>query len=218
MSYLPPFRLYLIISVVFFLMLSFTHDSPVEILSVGNSTVRASDPKDLACDNMVQFFGSMRNPRNPAWDQRLNRACQEVRRDNGQNLQKGMFATLPKAVFVFLPLLAFLNMLLYWRPRHRYAEHLLFFLHLQAFFFSAGILMILIGGTGELWPALAGASSGVRTLLGLILPIYTIIAMRRVFHNSWPLTLLKALALSVIYLAIFTVAFTAVFMYSALQL
>jgi Protein of unknown function (DUF3667) len=217
MRYLPPFRLYLIISLAFFLMLSFSH-SRVEIVSLGNSTVQASDSKDLNCDNMVQFFGSVRNPRNPAWDQRLNRACLEIRRDNGQNLQKAMFATLPKAMFVFLPLLAFLNMLLYWRPRHRYAEHLLFFLHLQAFFFSMGILMILVDAAGDLWPTLAGASSAVQTLLGLSLPTYAVIAMRRVFNNSWPRTVFKALALSVIYLAVFTVAFTAVFMYSAFQL
>jgi hypothetical protein len=218
MSYLPPFRLYLIISLVFFLMLSFSHGSHVKIVSVGSSTLQASEPQALACSNMVQFFGSVRNPRSPAWDQRLNRACLEIRRDNGLNLQKGMFATLPKAMFVLLPLLAFLNMLLYWRPRHRYAEHLVFFLHLQAFFFSVGTLMILLGAVGEQWPTLAGASSGAGSLLGLSLPIYTVIAMRRVFNNSWLLIVLKALALAVIYLAVFAAAFTAVFTYSALQL
>ena len=30
-------------------------------------------------------------------------------------------------MFIFLPLIAFLHMLMYWRPRYRYAEHLLFF-------------------------------------------------------------------------------------------
>jgi hypothetical protein len=218
MKYLPPFRLYLIISLVFFLLLSLSHGSRVEIVSVGNSTVRANDPKDFSCDNMVQYFGSVRNPRNPAWDQRLSRACLEIRRDNGENLQKGIFATLPKAAFVFLPLLAFLNMLLYWRPRHRYAEHLVFFLHLQAFFFSIGILINLLSAAADLWPALAGASSGVRTLLGLSLPVYMVFAMRRVFKNGWPLIVLKGLALCIIYIAVFMVAFTAVFMYSALQL
>ena len=215
MSYLPPFRLYLIISLVFFLMLSFSHGAPIQVVTIGSSTVHASEPGDMTCDTMVQFFGSVRNPRNPAWDQRLNRVCLEVRRDNGQNLQKAMFATLPKAMFVFLPLLAFLNMLLYWRPRHRYAEHLVFFLHLQAFFFSMGILMILVGAAEAVWPTLA---AGVRTLLGLSMPIYSVIALRRVFDNSWSLIVLKALALCVIYLLVFTLAFTAVFMYSALQL
>ena len=33
-------------------------------------------------------------------------------------------------------------MLLYWRPRYRYAEHLLFFVHLLAFYFSVAILML----------------------------------------------------------------------------
>jgi hypothetical protein len=50
------------------------------------------------------------------------------------------------------------------------------------------------------------------------LPIYAVIAMRRVFNNSWPHIVLKTLALSIIYLGVFTVAFTAVFMYSAFQL
>jgi len=101
------------------------------------------------------------------------------------------------AMFAFLPLIAFLNMLLYRRPRRRYAEQLVFFLHLQAFFFSAGIVIVLLG-----WS----------------LPIYTVLALRQVFKNRWPATLLKAFALSVGYFILALVTSLVAVVYAALEL
>ena len=40
-------------------------------------------------------------------------------------------------MFVFLPLLALVMKLLYWRPRRYYVEHLLFLVHNHAFVFLA---------------------------------------------------------------------------------
>ncbi len=57
-------------------------------------------------------------------------------------------------MFIFLPLVAFVHMLMYWRPRHRYAEHLLFFLHLHAFFFSLMTVAILSADAADAWPRL----------------------------------------------------------------
>ena len=42
---------------------------------------------------------------------------------------------MPRAMFMFLPLLAGVMMLIYWRPRHYYVEHLLLFVHNHAFVF-----------------------------------------------------------------------------------
>ena len=44
---------------------------------------------------------------------------------------------IPRAMFVFLPLLALFMKLLYWRPKRYYVEHLLFLVHNHAFVFLA---------------------------------------------------------------------------------
>jgi hypothetical protein len=107
---------------------------------------------------------------------------------------------------------------MYWRPRHRYAEHLLFFVHLHAFIFSVAILLTLAASAADAWPALKGTSSIVRPLLGWSLPVYTVIAMRRVFRRSWGGTLVKGLALFFIYMLLFALTMGAVFVYAAMQL
>jgi hypothetical protein len=48
--------------------------------------------------------------------------------------------------------------------------------------------------------------------------LYSILAMRRVFAMGWLLTVVKALALSVVYLIMLGATVTVVFIYAALQL
>jgi len=126
-------------------------------------------------------------------------------------------ATMPKAMFIFLPLVAFLHMLMYWRPRHRYAEHLLFFLHLHAFFFSVLILGVLVAGANSAWPRLA-APQAVGPLVFWSFVLYTVLAMRRVFGRGWVATAFKALALSLVYTIVLGITLGGVIFYAALQL
>ena len=50
---------------------------------------------------------------------------------------------IPKAMFVFLPLLALCMKLIYWRPRRYYVEHLLFMVHNHTFvFLVTGAIML----------------------------------------------------------------------------
>jgi hypothetical protein len=120
-------------------------------------------------------------------------------------------------MFIFLPLIAFLHMLMYWRPRHRYAEHLLFFLHVHAFFFSLITVVFLTADAAETWPRLNPVSNLVPLLLWS-LPLYTVLAIRRVYGRSWPGTLFKASALFVVYMVVLAITVAGVFLYAMLQL
>jgi hypothetical protein len=169
--------------------------------------------RDINCDDVTIFRTT-----HPDWGSRIRHACTEIRRDNAMSLKKNLFAVLPKALFVFLPLIAFLHMLLYWRPRRRYAEQLVFFLHLQALFFSVGIVIVLVGDFAYRWPAFTGVSNVFSPLLGWTLPIYTVLALRRVFKNGWLKTLLKALCLAVAYFSLALVVWLGALAYAALEL
>lgn len=214
-SSLPPFRLYLIISIVFFLAISSSPDTKLAVVHAGNPTAPPVAVTEGGCDEVASTLGFEKYPQ---WNQRIKRACTEIRRDNGEGLQKNLMAALPKAMFVFLPLIAFLHMLLYWRPRRRYAEQLLFFLHLQAFFFSVGVLMALAGSIAAAWPPAAGVMSALRVVLGASLPVYTVLAMRRVFGQGWAPTLVKSLVLCVEYVLLALLTWLGVFLVAALEL
>lgn len=215
-AYLPPFRLYLILSIVFFLIASVT-DVRVEVIRFDDATKPAaagSAPRFTSCRDI----NSLDFTTHAEWKQRIQHACEAIVRDNGNNLVHVAIATMSKAMFIFLPLIAFLHMLLYWRPRYRYAEHLLFFIHLHAFYFSVAIVMICAINAAHAWPQLAGASDILETLLGWCMAIYTLIAMRRVFGRSWAGTLFKAVLLFFVYSIVFALTFGGVFVYAGLQL
>ena len=154
----------------------------------------------------------------PTWNPRIQRACEAIVRDNGESLLHVVLGVLPKAMFIFLPLIAFFNMLLYWHPRYRYAEQLLFFVHLHAFYFSIAILLLLISEAAGAWPRLGGAAGFFETILGWCLPVYSVLSMRRVFRRSWPATAFKAAVLFFVYTIAFALTVAGVFVYAALQL
>ena len=208
MEYLPPFRLYLVVSVIFFLLAA---SSPMRGDAI-HFDRPAGAPAGETCDSIS--FGSF--ALFPDLDQRARNICRNVVHDNGASVQHAAIETLSKAMFIFLPLVAFLHMQLYWRPRHPYAEHLIFFLHLHAFYFSAGIVILAGLRAADFWPALQGAANSLQSLLGWCMVIYTVVALRRIFTKSWPIALLKSTALSLAYIAVFSLTVGCVFLYTLL--
>lgn len=206
-AYLPPFRLYLILSILFFLSasLSTTQVKFVRLDAVRSGAVTAATAATAAtatpaeCDKLDRVAFKV-NVLGRDWAPRIKHACGEIARDSGANLFHVFLGTAPKAMFIFLPLIAFLHMLLYWRPHYRYAVHLLFFLHLHAFFFSVMTLAMLL------------------PLLLWSLPVHTVLAMRRVFGGGWGRTLAKASVLFAAYLVVLSITAAGVFVYAVLQL
>jgi hypothetical protein len=214
-AYLPPFRLYLVLSILFFLVASVSN-THVKFVRFDDAGVRAAQDPSVACASVnATSFNAPLLGRD--WAPRIKHACNEIARDNGASLLHVALGTAPKAMFIFLPLIAFLHMLLYWRPRHRYAEHLIFFLYVHAFFFSVMTLVVLSGDAAAAWPRLSLVWSLVPLLLWS-LPLYTVLAMRRVFGGTWTRTLVKASALFVVYMVVLVIALTGVFVYAMLQL
>jgi hypothetical protein len=217
-AYLPPFRLYLVLSIMFFLLMSFVHINNVmnfdDALKPARPVADASAPAAQPIKNCadIDFSG------HPAWSARIKHACEATVRDNGESWVHLVLGTLPKAMFIFLPLIAFLNMLLYWRPRYRYAEQLLFFVHLHAFYFSIAILLLLTNEAADSWPKFGGVAAFLSTILGWTLPVYSVMAMRRVFPRSWLGTAFKAVVLFFVYSIVAGLTVAGVFVYAAWQL
>ena len=122
--YLQPFRLYLILSVVFLLLANGLGERPRTV------KIMAGNAGEVECQS-VQTDMPGANWLRP----RLIAACQKLKAEGGAEFGQSVVHNLGRAMFVFLPLMALCMKLLYWRPRRYYLEHLLLLLHNHAFVF-----------------------------------------------------------------------------------
>lgn len=180
--YLPPIRLYLVLSVAFFLLLALNQRS-------------AADPSsetriDTDC-TALEYRGPLEATVRP----RLQEACLRLQRQGAASFESAFLRNAPKAMFVLLPLVAAGMLLFYWRPRRLYVEHLLHLVHNQSAIYAVLMIEILLdraipdGYDGFLAPALLG-----------YLVWYCYRSMRVCYGESRLMTLGKYTAVSFLYL------------------
>jgi hypothetical protein len=206
--YLPPVRLYLVLSVVFFLVAGATQpkfavvefdDKPAagKAAVVENlDEVPALKPKagetpeqraDRVCAD-ANYDGPWAGTLQPL----LQKACRKSIADNA-HLQEAFMHNMPRAMFIFLPLLAGIMMLMYWRPRRYYVEHLLLFVHNHAVVFLVlGVVLLL----GTLVPDIPGLGF----VIFLYFTWYMYRSMRVVYGQGRVLTGSKLMLLAFFYL------------------
>jgi hypothetical protein len=191
--YVLPLRLYLTISVVVLLLLrvlasieiqapgAVRQDNPSHVGNVGIGLgVGRAGLKDgvFFCDDL------------PAW------LCHRIQRridikpeafvDTIRELSERFVSNLGGALFLVLPAFALWLKWAYLNRRLRYTEHLVFALHLHAFWF----LMLALSLAPLDW---------LKLLVMLATPAYTLLAMRRVYAGRWWPRLLRAVMISALY-------------------
>lgn len=196
--YIPPLRLYLFISFVFFALAAFSaatgtgHGKPVNVNFDGIEKLQQN----------VAPAGDGTAAKNAADDERsLAKLLVERAQEYGKNpsaFLQAFFRKLPLVMFLLLPIYALFLKVLYLGSGRYYMEHLVFAFHVHALTFL-GILTLLIWST---WmaPALGVASSGW-LYAGVIayLMLYPFFAMRRVYGQGRFVTFLKYVCLGTAY-------------------
>ena len=168
-----------------------------------NITINGDDEDEEGCDLDDYDVSDM-----PEWFQvrfsreRVEAACtRSFISDEGRREFAGrMVDTIPVALFVLLPLMAFVQAFLYPLSRRYYVEHLLFFVHFHAFFFLMLTLQVL---WGRFVAVLNGPDwLGILPIIAasFYIPVYLFKAMRRVYEQGWFLTFFKYLLLLIAYL------------------
>jgi hypothetical protein len=205
--YLPPLRLYLVLSVLFFVSIAGHHNPRAIKLQDhnGNATfaiVSPTEDPDLAAkpaetpeqraDRICE--GDYDGPGRRFLQPFFKKGCRKSVLDNGHTIFEALLHNLPRAMFIFLPALAVVMKLMYWRPRRHYVEHLLFFVHNHAFAFLLFGLYVLLS---RIVPA---ALEGWLTLIvWLYFPYYLFVSMRRVYGQGRFLTFMKYTTLGFTY-------------------
>ena len=231
--YLPPIRLYLVVSLLFFLFLALTpHHEPTpaeraqiaqrahgrEYVVVGEPNIKSpAERHQHALTTCAKTDAKMNAEVGPGLVQSaakvlVHKGCLSLVEDNGHALSETFMHSLPRALFITLPIMAALMKLLYRRPSRYYVEHLLFLLHNYSFAFLCAAAFVLLGLTID--------SDSIMDPLGCVLFFYAcyyfFAALRRVYPESRLRTALKFTALSFSYLIVMGTALVATGVYSVL--
>jgi len=255
--YMPPFRTYLVLSIVFFMVAFFDPREDLKILfepeeevaevseedAQGTAEVRdeiirelveegiiAGDPLDPdestgSTTGDIEDEGGLRITLDgedtgsggncdfedfdegdmPQWlasrltKERLLMVCERVIAEDGKAFLSKLLDNVPVALFILLPLMAFVLKLLYPLSKRYYVEHLLFVVHFHAFFFLILILQILFSRLGLLVGLPEPAVDVMVFAVSLYIPAYLYKSMRRVYEQGRVMTIAKFLVLMFTY-------------------
>jgi predicted RNA-binding Zn-ribbon protein involved in translation (DUF1610 family) len=200
--YVLPLRLYLTISLIALLGLRLSPHDVVKIDPDGAADAVASTPPTFVVLDASRWRVGVDQGRFyceslPPWlcrrlQHRIGLGPQAIA-DEVASFGDRFVGHLGGAMFVLLPSFALWLALVYRNRNMRYTEHLVFALHVHAFWFFA-LLWTLPGWAWLSTPAL------------LVTPCYTLAAMRRVYGGRrWP-RLLRAALVATLYLVVIGVA------------
>ena len=209
--YIPPLRLYLIISFVLFLVLSIgagdmihvsTSDSSATVavqgeMAQGEKSVEDIDAGDIRADI------SLADEDDPVWlqelDQRIEDNAQQLGDDPDQFMEL-LLEYLPQMMFLLLPLFALLLKISFLFSPFHYLQHLVFALHYHSFVY----LLYLMGVVIERF------NTHSDSLLFLFLLLYLPLALRATYRSGLVDTIGKSLFIFFSYLILLGVGFAVI--------
>ena len=235
--FMPPFRMYLVLSLLFFVVAFFDPREELSLLfepaaeaevaaetepgaeaeaeaeDEGGIVVAFNDNEgseiDEDCDvdasdldGLPEFLARRLTP------ERIRKVCEHIVEDEGKSLTEKVVNNIPTALIVLLPLMALVLKALYPLSRRYYVEHLLFFVHLHAFFFLLFTLQILFNRLATLFATPELAITLVLVATSIYVPIYLFVAMRRVYGQGRIVTFLKFIILTLAYFTGFSLIMT----------
>jgi len=111
---------------------------------------------------------------------------------------------LPQTLLVLLPLFALMLKLFYPFGKRFYTEHVIFSIHMHSFTLLLVIIIVLLGEAEQLsaWGWLDIGLNGVATIAMLWLPVYGMLAQKRVYRQGWMVTVIKYLLLYGLYFTV----------------
>jgi hypothetical protein len=190
--YAPPFRTYLVISVVYFLLSSlFASQLVVKRMSGANF---GPETCAILAQNL-QWLASIVSD--------IQGSCLRAHGDDGRALQHAIVGLFPRVMFIVLPLVALGQYWIQRRCRTFYVENLVFVLHFQSFYYVVGaVFFLLAGGVSAVLGSNAFDVSGLLSAALLVWSaVYLYLAIRRVYGCGVIKTLFNLLALALAYSA-----------------
>lgn len=231
MHYVSPLKLYFFLSIVTFFLIQHSLNTTMLETAIQTDDSPADPKKDAAkkeagLENFKigNFNGKEWNAKtNPVaidWlpdagneliNEKYSRIEQVAKSDNWrEQTVRAALAASPQALLIILPFFALLLKFFYFFQRRLFMEHMIVALHNHSFLLLV-IAMVAVFGAMENWLALPVILQRLSAeLAGLILfwvPIYYLLCLKRVYQQSWKMTIFKFLAIGFAYLFLIALGF-----------
>jgi len=207
-TYLPPVRLYLVASVLYFVIAAAAPESarqPGQVLGPGGLQIGLTDTegRTLSPEDREAL---RKDVEGAPWVVRpMLRAIVEDPRE----FRARLFTIMPRVFFGMLPVFAGILALVY--SGRRFPTALVFAAHVHA---AAFLLFALAAAARLTGSPIIEAAVGVTAIA--VFGGYVLLALRAVFGGSWPKTIVKAAAIGILYLICAVPAFMVILIWASL--
>ena len=116
-----------------------------------------------------------------------------------------LFGVAPQTLLMILPVFALLLKGFYLFKRRLYMEHLIVALHSHSFLCLTILLLVLINRIAvwtATWPLVPGLMGLLVFATSVWIPVYLLLAQKRIYGQGWPMTLFKYLWIGTCYLVL----------------
>ncbi|MFN7013141.1 MAG: DUF3667 domain-containing protein [Bacteroidia bacterium] len=227
-SYIPPFKMFLIISVLYFLLISLMEEKDDFIKIEENhaesvtlnedSSAKNNKERDvsikfdgLSDSKLAEVLAHIKDSSELIYINKhglkayidsvftgesffykfWSRKILTMHLSDGKNFGELMFNSIQKLVFIMAPIMALILILLYYRKKIFFMQHLIFAFHYHAFVF----LILIIEDAFLFW-----TPQIVSSIFFLICLVYLAIAIKKVYQQSWGKSIFKFIFLFIGYI------------------
>ncbi len=222
--YIPPLRLYLITSILFFFSLGLQNTFNPNDGNIIYSGDR-SEENQLEIDaeinaEMDALAFDFLSPEQNEWltdkvRTQINKGIDLYSRNPGQ-IADQLLELIPQVMFFLLPLFALFMKLIYLGSGRFYTEHLVLAVHNHSFLFLALLLLealeLLTGTSLEI------VSEPAITIINLWIPLYIYLSLRIFYGDTYLLTLSKYFLLVISYFSLFLLGILGIVLWSLMSI
>lgn len=210
--YVSPVRLYLLCSLVYFLVATAAPNPDIQFSAGVGVGVGADSPTageaalTKAMMSGIQTLDAQERraaEKEIASQPRLFQPMLRALAYDFEGTQRRAIAVLPRALFLLIPALGAILWMVH--RRRPYADHLYFAIHLQSFVF-----VVLTLATLAYFARSVLAITVAQITAAVAIAVYGVIALRTVYGGSWRTAVLKTIAVSVLYVTLWSVTSLAV--------
>jgi hypothetical protein len=228
-SYLPPFRLYLFASIVFFLLIPLVNDISVSFNTEDEQgTVITLNNEETDSNIFVKKERREVNRDIPYFIEEreiLREKLTNISDYNADDLLETSLNSLPKLMFFLLPLLALTLKLFYLFSKRYYIEHLIVVLYSQSVLFFMLLFAIALEKLQQTvldaFPSLVFFHTLFYVLVTLVylwIPAHIFFFLKKVYGQSTVMTAAKFSVISIIYLILIGLAVVITIIWGVLKL
>ncbi|MFC5271059.1 DUF3667 domain-containing protein [Adhaeribacter terreus] len=202
-AFVPPIRMYVFISFIFFLIIAAVSGQESE-KDESDVKIGAIISENMKKDNFsIQNMATMSDAELTARIKKAGFEPTEFNKNLGRKIGKfsaasteernhKVFKNVSLLMFALMPLFGLILQSVYFRQKKHYIQHLIFSIHFHCFAFITFSVSLLLGYFTHL--------EGFGRAAFLICLVYLLLALQRLFKQSWSRTILKTIYISGVYL------------------